>query len=385
MSENVFTPYGFSGPVRTLFGRGSRAEAARLIAEMGSRVLVVRGRAVCWAETLARELREAGVSVEVLYSTGEPTLEGLRAALEEARAAGPDCVVAIGGGAVVDFGKALAGLIPGEGDPADYLEIGAGDPRPFPDPLPFVAVPTTSGTGAEATKNAVIGVPEQQMKISLRDPRLMPTLALVDPALTDGTPKAVTLACGLDALTQLIESYLTRKANPVTDALCRGTIPDTVAALAQVMTAENAGARDAMARASHLSGLALANSGLGVVHGLAAVLGTEGGAHGAICGRLLPAALEVNAEAAQAAGQPTERFAEVREWLATGLGGAADDALTTLRAFIDRHGLPSLSELGCPVEAEQAVAERALGASSTKGNPVTLDVERIGEILSRSR
>ncbi|MCV2868660.1 iron-containing alcohol dehydrogenase [Defluviimonas sp. WL0002] len=377
-------PYGFASPRLTLFGRGCRTEAAAHIAMLGRKVLLVRGRSVAWAGDLRSGLEAAGLRVVETLAQGEPTVGQVRAALETCRSFGPDCVVAIGGGSVVDLAKALAALLPAGGDPLDYLEgVGKGLTLD-PDPLPLVAIPTTAGTGAEATRNAVLGVPDRGLKISLRDTRMIPRLAIVDPALTDDAPRALTLATGLDALTQLIEAYLSIRANIVTDALCRDAAPKGIAALGRLMKGEDPLARDAMARASHLSGLALANAGLGIVHGLASVIGGRGGSHGAICGRLLPAALAVNERAARKAGLPTDRFVQVDEWLAQGLGGEVGRGSDCLRQFADAHGLPSLRALGCDAGEEGDIARAAMTASSTKGNPVRLDLEEIVDILARS-
>ncbi|AOZ71235.1 hypothetical protein LPB142_17370 (plasmid) [Rhodobacter xanthinilyticus] len=374
------TIFSVTAPAQTIFGRDSRLGAAAHVARMGARILLVSGRSVPWVETFEAELRAAGLAVERIFSTGEPSLGDVRAGVSAARAFGAECVVAVGGGASIDLGKAIAGLTGSKGDPEQYLELGPTPARSLTDPLPFIAMPTTSGTGAEATRNAVISVPERQLKISLRDPRLVPVLAIVDPALTDALPKALTLATGLDAITQLIESYLCNRANPVTDALCRDTLPEAIAALRCLMEGPSHTARDTMARASYLSGLALASSGLGVVHGLASVIGGRGGAHGAICGRLLADALKVNREAAVRAGQPTRRFDEVEAWLREGLGGTVSGP-ERLRAFIDRHGLPTLNDLHLSERDFAAVAQEALGASSTKANPVALSVDDIARIL----
>lgn len=377
-------PFGFVSPRRTLFGRNCRHEAAAFIARLGARVVLVRSRSVPWALELAHELEAMGLAVTEVLAQGEPTIDELRAHLEVGRDSRSDSVVAVGGGSSIDLGKALAGLLPGDSDPLDHLEIvGAGQPI-IRDPLPLVAIPTTSGTGAEATKNAVIAVAEHGLKVSLRDARMIPDMAIVDPALTDGAPKAITLATGLDAITQLIESYLSIRATPVTDSLCRDGIPMGITALRKLMQDDDPGARDAMALASHLSGLALANSGLGVVHGLAAVIGARGGAHGAICGRLLPTALEINEAVVRQTGRPTERFDQVRAWLADGLGVEAGTASQALRAFVNAHDLPTLDQLGCKTPDYEAIANAALSASSTKANPVQLSCTDVVAILERA-
>ncbi|MEV8467567.1 iron-containing alcohol dehydrogenase [Fluviibacterium sp. DFM31] len=376
--------FALTAPARTIFGRGCRNQTVAEVGALGSRVLLVRGRSVAWVAGLETALATAGVAVESLLSRGEPSLSEVRQGVERARDFRADCILAVGGGAVIDLGKAISGLCPSDGDPADYLELGTATPCRLADPLPFVALPTTAGTGAEATRNAVIGVPDRQMKISLRDPRLLPDLAIVDPALTDDAPPALTMATGLDAVTQLIESYLCIRANPVTDALCSATIPDAIRALRHLAEAEDPSARDTMARASHLSGLALANAGLGVVHGLASVIGGRGGAHGAICGRLLAAALRVNARKAGQLNLPMQRFEAVDAWLADGLGADRSQGLAALQAFVGAQQLPTLAQLHVPEADFDAVAEQALTASSTKGNPVPLSAQDITEILAQA-
>ncbi|WP_149140737.1 iron-containing alcohol dehydrogenase [Gemmobacter caeruleus] len=375
------TGFALTAPNRTIFGRGCRVTAADEIARIGTRVLLVRGRSVAWVDELAAELTHSGCCLQVVYSAGEPDLDDVRNAVAFARGHRAECIVSVGGGATLDLGKAVAGLCVSEGDVAEYLELGNSSPRQLKDPLPFIAIPTTAGTGAEATRNAVIGVPEKQLKISLRDPRLLPNLAIVDPALTDGSPKALTLASGLDAITQLIESYLCNRANPVTDALCEANIRPAMASLHRLMENENIKARDEMARASYLSGLALSNSGLGIVHGLASVIGGRGAAHGAICGRLLASGLSVNFGAVTRGLGNVERFHKVNEWLADGLGNSGEDGVLALRSFVDANGLPSLKDLGVLNAEIEEIAELALSASSTKANPVKIQFEEICYLL----
>lgn len=373
--------FSLTAPTRTIFGRDSRYAVTEETAKVGKRVLLVRGRSVDWVEELTRDLASVDCAIEPVWSQGEPTLDAVRQGVAQARAHDTTCVVAVGGGAVIDLGKAIAGLCNSKGDPEDYLEIGGNPAQALAEPLPFVAIPTTAGTGAEATRNAVIGVPEQQLKISLRDPRLVPDLAIVDPALTDGVPRDLTLAGGLDAITQLIESYLCNRANPVTDALCRANIAPAMAALHGLMRREDPDARDAMAKASYLSGLALANSGLGIVHSLASVIGGRGAPHGAICGRLLASGLATNAEALKRSSGDVSRILEVENWLASGLGSPKADGLSALRQFVDENGLPSLQDLGLPGADIEEVARAASHASSTKANPIALSHDDICSLL----
>lgn len=370
-------------PGQVLFGRGRASEAAGLILEHGRSVLMVRGRSMAFAGTLAAELRSAGAQVSEETGQGEPTLPQIETALAALRGQRIDLVVAVGGGSVIDLGKALAALIPQPGAVLDHLEgVGAGRPLNAA-PLPFVALPTTAGTGAEATKNAVIGVPEAGRKVSLRDLRMLPDLAIVDPALTDHCPAPVTLASGLDAVTQVIEPYLSARANPVTDALCRDAIPRGLIALRRLMEREDAAARDALCLTSVTGGIALANAGLGAVHGLAGVIGgATGMAHGVICGRLLVPCLRANATALEAAGADMARMDEVRGWIAAAFGATPQDAFATFQAWINAQGLPFLPE---DRGADADWARTAQGASSMKGNPVVLGEAALLDILAAAR
>ncbi len=375
------TPFSILTAGRILFGRGEAAKAAGLIAGFGASVLLVHGARPGRAAWLVSALTDLGCRVTTLPCAGEPTLDGLQSALADLRAAPPDVVAAIGGGSVIDMAKALAALIPSRGPVPDYLEVvGKGLPLDHA-PLPFVALPTTAGTGAEVTKNAVIGVPEHQRKVSLRDDRMLPDIALVDPALTDGAPRAVTLATGLDAVTQVIEPYVSCKATPFTDALCRPAIPLGLAALKTLMAGEDATARDHMAWVSLCGGMALANAGLGAVHGLAGVIGGVAPApHGAVCGVLLPHVLATNT--AQASGPYAARLAEVAGWINAVFPG--DDPFQALAGWARQNGLPALTEMGLPPEAHPQVAEAAGLSSSMKGNPVALPVSALIAILQRA-
>jgi alcohol dehydrogenase class IV len=374
--------FGFLAPEQTRIGRGAALTAAQEILGLGRRVALVRGKSVDWAGTLARDLQGAGAALEVLETRGEPTLSGLESLLEETRAFQADVIVAVGGGSVIDMGKALAALTPAPNGPLHYLEgVGAANPLEAT-PLPFAAIPTTSGTGAEATKNAVIDVTEARRKVSLRDPRMVPNLAIVDAALTDGCPRHVTLASGLDAVTQVIEPYLSARANPVTDALCASAIGPGLKALARLMDAEDAAAREEMARVSYLGGLALANAGLGAVHGLAGVLGgMTGGAHGAICGRLLAPVLDANRQALTLEGRDTTRFDHVERWVCEALPGYSGSASERLSAFAYAHGLPRLREMGLHDGDIAVVAETSAGASSMKANPIALAPAALETVL----
>ncbi|WP_374397891.1 iron-containing alcohol dehydrogenase [Tabrizicola sp.] len=372
------TPFGITAPGRILFGRGEAAKAPALIRAFGPRGVVVHGANPARAAWLVEAL---GPDTLALPCAGEPTLADLETGLTAARAHRPGWVVSLGGGAALDLGKALAGLIPAPGGPMQHLEVvGKGLPLKA-DPLPFIAIPTTAGTGAEVTKNAVIGLPDLGRKVSLRDDRMVARLAIVDPALTDHCPKGVTLASGLDAVTQVIEPFVSIKATPYTDALARPAIGTGMKALMQLMQGEDPEARDRMAWVSLCGGLTLANAGLGAVHGLAGVIGgLTGAAHGAICGALLGPVLAVNREAASGAAR--NRLDEVCAVLAEVLGSTAEEAPVALQAWAWAQGLPGLAALGVAEDWHRQIAAAALQASSMKGNPVSLDLPALHTVLA---
>lgn len=374
------TPFGITSPGRILFGRGEAAKAPALIRAFGPRGIIVHGANPARAAWLVDTL---GTEVLALPCAGEPTLADLETALTAARIHRPDWVASLGGGAALDLGKALAALIPAPDGPMAHLEVvGQGFPLTTP-PLPFIALPTTAGTGAEVTKNAVIGLPDLGRKVSLRDDRMVARLAIVDPALTDGCPKPVTLASGLDAVTQVIEPFVSVKATPYTDALTRPAIATGLRALMRLMAGEDPEARDQMAWVSLCGGLALANAGLGAVHGLAGVIGgMTGAAHGAICGALLGPVLQANRAAAE--GEGRARLDEVCAILADTLGSTANEAPGALQAWAWAEGLPGLVKLGVTSDMHPVIAAAALGTSSMKGNPVVLSEAQLRDSLEAS-
>jgi alcohol dehydrogenase class IV len=378
---------GFSiqTPTQILFGRGMKDKAAEAVVGFGQRGVLVHGANPARAEWLVQALRAKGCTLMTLPCTGEPTLPMLESALSMARPFAPDWVVALGGGAVLDMGKALAALIPSPTPLMDHLEVvGRGLPLSAA-PLPFIALPTTAGTGAEVTKNAVIGLPDHRRKVSLRDDRMLARLAIVDPALTDHCPWKVTLASGLDAVVQVIEPYLSTRANEYCDALARPAIARGLTALHRLSLGENATARDELAWVSLCGGLALANAGLGAVHGLAGPIGGMCPApHGAVCAVLLGPVLQMNRKRADQNAQATQRMAEVCGIIASVLGGTAETAPQTIADWLRRAGLDGLTAQGLAPADHADVAEAALQASSMKSNPVPLTHADLMWILSQA-
>ncbi len=374
--------FEFSAPGRILFGSGRSREAATEIVGWGNRIFLVTGADPTRAKPLREALLERGAQLTEISLSREPHVEDLLSGVAAARCAKAHSVVALGGGSVVDLGKAIAALAPYESDPLDHLEVvGKGLPLPGPG-LPCAAVPTTAGTGAEATRNSVIST--GTVKVSLRGPQLMPRLAVVDPSYALGSPRDLTAWTGMDALTQLVEPLLSRFANPLTDALCRQGILLSVRALPVALRDPNdLEARSDLALASLFSGLALANSKLGSVHGLAAPLGGMFPCpHGAVCARLLVPAWKVNCAAlGRAQSSVRERFLDASRLLSGRQDATLEDGLRVLERMATAAAAPPLSRWGMTESDIPAVREAGLRASSMKGNPVDLSAEEVDLIL----
>ena len=397
--------FDVAAPRRIAFGPSRVAGVGDAAAALGLRALLVTGATPARAEPVARRLAEAGLGSVTATVEGEPTVTRIEEIVARAAAEGCDVVVSVGGGSVVDAGKAAAALAAAPGPTRRYLEvIGEGHPLEA-DPLPHVAVPTTAGTGAEVTKNAVLGVPHEGLKVSLRDARMVPQQAIVDPELTHGLPVAVTVRTGLDALTQLIEPFTSPEASPVTDALCRDGIPRAARALPRVARtaaeqeaartaaepaepaepAEDVDAREDMALAALLGGLALANAKLGAVHGFAGPLGgLRPAPHGAICGRLLPVVTEANLRALrerEPAHPALDRYAEVARLLTGHDAATADDAVAFLEALVGDLDVPGLAAWGVTEGDVPGLVTAAARASSMRGNPIELTEDERAAVL----
>ncbi len=384
--------FEFAGPGRIAFGSGRVAEAGEACLALAGGpdgrpvAFVVTGSDPSRAAPLFSALERAGLAYGTYPLRGEPSFEDARGAVAAARDRGASVVVGFGGGSALDLAKAAAALLANPGEILDYAElIGGGKPLSLPS-LPCVAVPTTAGTGSEATRNAVLASAEHRVKVSLRSPYMLPALAIVDPELCLGLPPVITARTGMDALTQLIESFVGRRANPLTDAICRAAIPRAVRALpAACEDGLDLGAREDMSFASLCGGLALANAGLGAVHGLA---GPLGGAypvpHGAACAALLApvSAANVRAMRERDPGNPAlARYAELAAMLGGGAAAAAEDAPALLGAFAEGLGIEGLASFGLTSGGFEELAAKAAASSSMKGNPVELGRDELCRAL----
>ena len=382
--------FEFATATRILFGEGTVREVAPAAKAMGARALLVTGRSVERAATLRGELQAGGMACCGLRVDGEPTVELIQHGVEQARAERCELVIAMGGGSALDAGKAIAALLTNRGDLLDYLEVvGRGEALRAP-AAPFIAVPTTAGTGTEVTRNAVLASSGHRVKVSLRSPLMLARLAVVDPELTLGLPREVTARTGLDALTQLIEPYVSKRANPLTDGFCVEGLDRVSRSLRRAYhDGEDRAARFDMSVASLLSGLALANAGLGVVHGFAGPLGGMFAApHGAVCAALLPHGIELNIRALRAR-EPSSEILRRYETIARLLTGRpqarAEDAIEWTRAICRELQIPPLCAYGVRDRDIPMLVEKATHASSMKGNPIPLKPEELCELLTRAR
>jgi alcohol dehydrogenase class IV len=373
-------------PGRIIFGAGSLDRLGELVSDWGNRALIVHGRNPERARLVQGALTGSGIESHLFSVRGEPTVTEITQGRQQAKAAGSTLLIGIGGGSAIDAAKAISVLATNDGDLFDYLEVvGRGKSLSQPG-LPCIAVPTTAGTGAEVTRNAVIASPEHRMKVSLRSALLLPRVALVDPELTYSLSPQVTTATGLDALTQLIEPFVSNRANPATDGSCREGIPRAARSLQRaVENGRDPVAREAMALASLFGGVALANAGLGGVHGFASAIGGMFDApHGLICGILLPFVVAANLEALKlrASSSPAlVRYDEVGRLLTGSDKAVAADGLAWLNDLHQALSVPGLSSLGVGKKDIPEIAAKSAKASSMKANPIDLTMLELEGIL----
>lgn len=386
--------FELAAPTRIVFGAGRAREVGALAAGLGRCALVVTGKSPQRARPMLEALAATGVRATIFSVAGEPSVETARAGVAVALAAACDVVVALGGGSTIDAGKAIAALLANGGDPLDYLEVvGRGQPLTRRS-LPFVALPTTAGTGSEVTKNAVLGAPEHGVKASLRSPLMLPSVALVDPDLLVGLPAEVIASSGLDALSQLVEPFVCTRGNPITDGFAREGLRRSASALRRAYTAARLGVavapvdREALALASLLGGLSLANAGLGAVHGFAAPVGGVFAApHGAVCAALLTPVMQVNVAALRARdpyGPALARYREVAAIVTGEPSATIEDGLRWIAALCCALDVPGLARYGMRESDVAALVGKARVASSMKANPIALTDAELTEIATRA-
>ncbi|MBV9094118.1 MAG: iron-containing alcohol dehydrogenase [Streptosporangiaceae bacterium] len=375
--------FEFATAGRIIVGAGRAAELPGVLAGLGSRVLVCTGADPARHAALLGSVK---LPVAVLDVAGEPTVELARAGAAAAREHGADVVAAVGGGSVIDTGKAIAMVLGNGGDPLDYLEM-VGSGRAITRPcLPCVAVPTTAGTGAEVTANAVLASPQHRLKASLRSPLMIPRVALVDPQLTVSCPPQVTAASGLDALTQCLEPLVSPRATPLTDGLASEGLRRAAAGLrAAYADGEDPAARADMAVCALLGGMALANAKLGAVHGLAGVIGGIADVpHGIACAALLAPVIDANVAALRSGppGHPAlDRYAQAARLLTGEPAASVADGLAWIRQTLALLAVPGLAAFGVGPEHADEIAANAARSSSMQGNPVALSHDDLKTVV----
>ncbi|HTV63839.1 MAG TPA: iron-containing alcohol dehydrogenase [Verrucomicrobiae bacterium] len=382
--------FEFATATRIIFGAGALRNIGALAGEFGRRALVVTGRDSSRAGKLLAALRQTGVHAATFSVAGEPEIPAVETGVALGKKENCDFVVGFGGGSALDAAKAIAAMLANDGDLLDYLEIiGRGKPLTKTS-APFIAIPTTAGTGSEVTRNAVLASPEHRLKVSLRSPLMLAKIALVDPELAADLPPAITARTGLDALTQLIEPFVCLRANPMTDGLSKEGLSRATRSLRIAFhDGQNKSGREDMALASLFGGLALANAGLGAVHGFAGPIGGmfPNAPHGAICAALLPQVMSANIHALRRRDEQSrvlERYDQIAR-TCTGDGQATADAgVDWVRRLIDELQIPPLRIYGVKSEHVDELVRKAIQASSMKSNPIVLTPEELAETLRQA-
>ncbi len=382
-------PFEFMTSSRIMFGNGvlsAGVQAARLF---GAKALLLYSQNGAPIDRVMEACEQTGLTIEKFTVDHEPSIALVQKIVEFSRKENCEFVIAFGGGSVMDAGKAASAMFTNPGSLLDYLEV-VGSNLPLTQPAaPCVAIPTTAGTGAEVTRNAVLAVPDKQVKVSLRSTYILPRLAVVDPELTLGLPPAVTAYTGLDALTQVIEPFTSSRRNPLIDVLCRDGITRTARSLRKAYhNGSDLEARYDLSLTSLYGGLALTNSGLGAVHGFAAPIGGMFDApHGSICGILLPHAVEANIKALQERDPDNmvlNRYKVIAELLTGKNGAGPDDGVSSLAELVTELKIPRLRSYGIQPSDFPVIVEKAQNASSMKANPIILSNKELVKILEEA-
>ncbi len=381
--------FEFATATRIVFGQGKIQEVSAHAAEIGTCAFVITGQSDKRAEQLLFLLQQQGIETVIYQVLSEPTITNVYKGVEKARENGCTSVIAIGGGSVVDTGKVIAALLTNSGELIDYLEVIGKGHKIINDPAYFIAIPTTSGTGTEVTRNAVIKSLDHKVKVSVRSLFLLPKLSIIDPELTYSMPPAVTASTGLDALTQLMEAYVSNKANFLTDGLCRVGLKRAAYSLERAYThGDDTQAREDMSVASLFGGMALANAKLGAVHGFAGVIGGMFEApHGVICARLLPGVMEANVHALQNRSPESpviSRYKEIAGLLTGNSHAGLEDGIQWIYTLCEGMHVPHLAELGITTGDFSSIVEKSQKASSMQGNPISLTDDELSDILQKA-
>jgi alcohol dehydrogenase class IV len=378
--------FEFATAAQIVFGPGAATQIGKRIKAFGRRALIVTGRSLQRAEKLAADLSANDISTVTFSVASEPEISTVENGVALAKKENCDFVVSLGGGSVIDAGKAIAVMIKNDGALLDYLEVIGHGKSLTKWGAPFVAIPTTAGTGSEVTRNAVLASPEHKVKVSLRSPIMLARVAVIDPELTYDLPPALTASTGLDALTQLIEPYVCLRANPMTDGYCVEGIHRAARSLREaVFNGQNKSAREDMAVASLFGGLSLANAGLGAVHGFAGPIGGMFPApHGAVCAALLPHVMAANILALrerEPKSYALVRYYRVASLLTGNPHATADAGVEWVQKLVADLPIPKLGAYGIHEEHIADIVAKSANASSMKANPIVLTADELAQTL----
>lgn len=379
----------FATAGRMIFGPGKLDGIPEIISGFGNKVFVARSKSLAVKSRLIDMIESVGIKWVESIVSGEPNVDSIMAAVDLARREKCDFVIGIGGGSVIDTGKAVAAMLTNSGELLDYLEVvGLGKKLEQPS-KPYIAIPTTAGTGSEVTRNAVIAVMDKKVKVSMRSPYMLPDVALVDPQLTYHMPPALTASTGMDAFVQVIEPYVSINSNPMVDMFCRDAIPRAAKVLLEAyLNGENTEVRDQMAWVSLMGGLALANAKLGAAHGFAGPIGGMFHApHGAICAAVIAGVMRVNIDTLRKRDPHNPalyRYQEIAHWITGDPQADAEDGAEWMKELCQKLAIPRLSSLGIDRSDFEQIVKKSQKSSSMKGNPIKLNPQELTKILEIS-
>ncbi|UJF19991.1 iron-containing alcohol dehydrogenase [Vibrio sp. SS-MA-C1-2] len=379
--------FQFMTSTKIVFGEGSLDNSLTLLNQFGYSALLLTGEDSQRSESIIRYFKQQNIRYQQVAILGEPMIAMIEELAAKGRKLNPEMIIAIGGGSVIDAGKALAGLIPNQGSVYDYIEVVGRNMPLRAEPLPFIAIPTTAGTGAEVTQNAVLKSAQENVKVSIRNPEMLPNLAIIDPTLTYGMDKSLSGRTGMDAFVHLVESYVCGEPNPITDMICEEGLRRFSSAILLACEDDNPRARSDMSFVAMLGGMALTNAKLGAAHALASSLGGRISApHGLITAELSPYVMQENIDAATEAGRSDilNRYRQLSVLLTGRMDADVDDCILWTSRLLKRLELGTLVEYGlCEVNLDQ-VANDALRANAIRGNPIPLNQQRLKNILQQA-
>ncbi|KJY84790.1 alcohol dehydrogenase [Vibrio galatheae] len=378
--------FQFMTSTRIVFGEGALQSSLSILNQFGYSVLLVTGRSKIRATPILNYLQQQNMRYQQVAVSGEPNITMIEEAAAVARKFKPEVVVAIGGGSVLDMGKALAAIIPNQGDVYDYVEVVGRNVPLKAKPIPFIAIPTTASTGAEVTRNAVLRSGQDQVKVSLRSPEMLADVAIVDPSLTYGTDTLTSGRGAMDAFTHLLEAYVCGDPNPLTDMICEEGFRRLSDSILLACLNDDYQARSDLSFAAMLGGMAITNAKLGAAHGLASALGGKLDApHSIITARLIPHVMKENIDAAHKVSRDDilSRYAKVAQILTGRVNACREDSILWVNMMLDKLVLPKLDQYGVCATSFDEVAQDALKSVAIKGNPLPLTKERLIYILQQ--